>query len=130
MRSSRRNSNRTHPPFFPSHYCRVSAYPDRESPTLVAYRLSCGDPSTLDFGQIPEEHLYQPSWIYEAKATEERLKMINDGIGRSDSVPCVFLLHCFPSSPDRCPPTKVSQHVPILLCGQIHPHLNYVSTLL
>ena len=50
------------------------------------------------FGQIPEEHWYQPSWIDEARATEERIKMLNDGIGRSESVPCGFL-HLLPREP-------------------------------
>jgi hypothetical protein len=62
--------------------------------TLVAEpksRVSILTSGPVYFGQIPEEHRYQPSWIDEAKATEERVKMINDGIGRSESVPCVFI---------------------------------------
>jgi alpha 1,2-mannosyltransferase len=50
------------------------------------------------FGQIPEDHWHQPPWIDEAKATEERLKMIDDGIGRSESVPCA-ILHLLPCAP-------------------------------
>jgi alpha 1,2-mannosyltransferase len=74
-------------------------------PTIACVRVSCPgarNPSRVSilasgpvyFGQIPQEHWYQPPWIDEAKATEERIKMLNDGIGRSESVPCGFL-HIF-----------------------------------
>lgn len=38
------------------------------------------------FGQIPEEHWHQPPWIDEAKATEERRKMIMAGVPYSESI--------------------------------------------
>jgi alpha 1,2-mannosyltransferase len=34
----------------------------------------------VHFGQIPEEHWYQPSWINETRATEERDKMEEEGV--------------------------------------------------
>jgi len=34
----------------------------------------------VHFGQIPEEHWYQPSWINETKAEEERKKMAEEGV--------------------------------------------------
>jgi len=51
------------------------------------YRVSAVASGVLHFGQIPREHWFQPDWIDETKATEERVKMIEDGIGRAESVP-------------------------------------------
>jgi len=49
-------------------------------------RVSVLASGPVHFGQIPADHWHQPSWIDEAKATEEREKMVKDGIGRSESV--------------------------------------------
>ena len=56
----------------------------------------------VHFGDIPEEHWHQPPWINETKATEEREKMIMQGIPYSESISCVFplLLAPFLNSPD------------------------------
>jgi hypothetical protein len=46
----------------------------------------------VHFGQVPAEHWHQPPWIDEAKATEERNKMIEAGIPYGEDVSCVFPL--------------------------------------
>ncbi|KAI0266642.1 nucleotide-diphospho-sugar transferase [Russula aff. rugulosa BPL654] len=40
----------------------------------------------VHFGQIPEEHWYQPDWINETVAAEERSKMVTVGLGYGGSV--------------------------------------------
>jgi alpha 1,2-mannosyltransferase len=45
--------------------------------------LASGD---VHFGLIPEEHWYQPSWINETKAKEERDKMEEENIIYGGSV--------------------------------------------
>ena len=42
----------------------------------------------VHFGQIPEEHWYQPDWINETAAAEERSKMVAVGLGYGGSVSC------------------------------------------
>jgi alpha 1,2-mannosyltransferase len=42
----------------------------------------------VHFGQIPDEHWYQPDWINETLAEEERNKMVADNTIYGGSVPC------------------------------------------
>ncbi|PPQ82033.1 hypothetical protein CVT24_009909, partial [Panaeolus cyanescens] len=44
------------------------------------YRLSSIISSTAEFGLIPHDHWFQPDWIDETKATENRNKMVADNI--------------------------------------------------
>ena len=46
----------------------------------------------VHFGQVPEEHWYQPSWINETKAEEERKKMEEEGVIYGGSLSCGVLL--------------------------------------
>ena len=73
---------------------------------LLAFLSKCGLPpltthqsrvsnlvsGPAHFGQVPEDHWHQPPWINETKATEERWKMIMDGVPYSDSISCGFPL--------------------------------------
>ncbi|KAH9971818.1 glycosyl transferase [Lactifluus volemus] len=43
-------------------------------------RVSIIASGTVYFGKIPDEHWYQPSWINETKAQEERQKMEQEGV--------------------------------------------------
>lgn len=73
------------------------------------------------FGQIPEEHWYQPSWIDQTKADEERKKMEDEGVIYGGSLSCgfpLFLLRI--RCDDGCCP-QVSQYVPVQLWGPILP---------
>jgi alpha 1,2-mannosyltransferase len=78
--------------------------PDVAGARTHTSRVSIIASGPVHFGQIPEEHWHQPSWIDEAKATEGREKLVKNGIGRGDSVPCgvLHLLPC-PNSPDEGP---------------------------
>ena len=41
----------------------------------------------VHFGQIPEEHWYQPDWINETFAEDERGKMVAENVIYGGSVP-------------------------------------------
>ena len=45
----------------------------------------------VHFAKIPDEDWYQPNWINETLATEERQKMQDEGIIYADSVSSVFV---------------------------------------
>ncbi|KAF9034832.1 nucleotide-diphospho-sugar transferase [Panaeolus papilionaceus] len=50
------------------------------------YRLSSIISSTAEFGLIPHDHWFQPDWIDEEKATENRNKMVSEKIIYGGSV--------------------------------------------
>jgi hypothetical protein len=57
---------------------------------LVDRRVSLVVSGQVYFGQIPEDNWYQPGWINETKATEERQKMESENViygGSVSSVP-------------------------------------------
>ncbi|KAH9163303.1 glycosyltransferase family 15 protein [Lactarius sanguifluus] len=53
-------------------------------------RVSILTSGPVYFGKIPDEHWYQPNWINETHAQEERRKMENDGIIYGGSVSFVY----------------------------------------
>jgi hypothetical protein len=57
-------------------------------------RLSILVSGPVHFGQVPEEHWYQPSWINETRATEERNKMEEEGVIYGGSLSCGSLFSC------------------------------------
>jgi len=57
----------------------------------------------VHFGQIPEEHRYQPSWTDEPKETEEREKMVKDDIRSNESVSSCKMCRSFSGSFYRHP---------------------------
>jgi alpha 1,2-mannosyltransferase len=52
----------------------------------------------VHFGKIPDEHWYQPSWINETKAQEEREKMVEEGVIYGGSLSYVCPGPSFPVS--------------------------------
>lgn len=59
--------------------------------TRILYsRVSVLTSGSVHFGQIPNEHWYQPSWIDEGKAEEERRKMEEEGVIYGGSVSYAF----------------------------------------
>jgi alpha 1,2-mannosyltransferase len=75
----------------------------------------------VHFGQIPEEHWYQPSWINETRATEERDKMEEEGVIYGGSLSCDFPLFLLRICCDDGCGIQVSQHVPVQLRGSFLP---------
>ena len=87
--------------------CRIHAY-------THAYSRVLNDISgPVHFGQIPEEHWYQPLWINETKAEEQRKKMEEENIiyGGSLSYGVPFFL--FRTYCDDGCYAQVSQYVPV-----------------
>ena len=96
---------------FSSNFCVPYALGFRASHVRANSRLSILVSGPVHFGQIPEEHWFQPSWINETRATEERNKMEEEGIIYGGSLSCGSILSC-PINDDECY-VQVSQHVPV-----------------
>jgi hypothetical protein len=77
----------------------------------------------VHFGKIPDEHWYQPSWVNETKAQEERHKMEQEGVIYGGSLSSVFepFLLCAYLVLTAC--LKVPKHVPFQLGGSALPLL-------
>lgn len=61
-------------------------------------RVSVLSPSLMEFGVIPHDHWYQPSWIDEEKAEAARKKMEEDnviygGMSRHETVATSLMRH-------------------------------------
>ena len=94
-------------------------------------RVSVITSAPVYFGQIPEEHWYQPPWIDETKAQEGRNKMEEEGVIYGGSLSCGFLLFllCIRCG-DGCY-AQVSQYVPVQFWGSIlhsfHPSVDLTN---
>jgi len=73
----------------------------------------------VHFGQIPEEHWYQPPWINETKAEEERKKMEEENVIYGGSLSCGVPLFLFRTYCNDGCCAQVSQYVPVQLWGPL-----------
>jgi alpha 1,2-mannosyltransferase len=69
---------------------------DAVPPSFTHSRLSNLVSGPVHFGLIPDEHWYQPDWVNETLATEEREKMVADNTIYGGSVPCGLFSYLTP----------------------------------
>ena len=105
--------------------CRIHAHAYTHS------RVSIVISGPVYFGQIPEEHWYQPSWINETKAEEERKKMEEENVIYGGSISCGFPPFLLRTCCDNRCCSQISQYVPVQLWGPIlpssHPAVNLTN---
>jgi alpha 1,2-mannosyltransferase len=70
----------------PSHssFYESDSHLSHKYPSRISFLVS----GAVHFGQIPAEHWYQPSWINETKAEEERNKMQEENVIYGGSLSC------------------------------------------